>query len=147
MVKYTADTLHFPVSKEDFSWFFSQIDNLRSLLPPEIEQWESNGQQCSFYLRNIGKLSMEKGFVNPDSEYEFIATADSKVDFTLFFRFWPDPAGGFSGHFEIQVDVNPLIELMIKRPVTHLVNLMTSSLQSQMVQKRPYHHEQSNFQK
>ncbi|MBE0640202.1 MAG: hypothetical protein IH598_16935 [Bacteroidales bacterium] len=132
MVKFTADALVFQTNKNELHRFFGEIGHLHLIMPAEVEQWKSDKYHCSFYIKNLGTLSMEKGFVNPESEYEFIATADSRVDFTLVFRFRETIDGKLSGYFEIQTEVNPLVEMMVKRPLTNFVNMLTENLKSHL---------------
>lgn len=132
MVKFTADTLAFSAGKNEFAGFFGDIDHLRLIMPAEVEQWKSEKDRCSFFIKNLGTLSIEKGFVNPESEYEFISTADSKVDFTLVFRFQKATEGHFNAFFEIQTDVNALVEMMVKRPLTNFVNMLTQNLKTHL---------------
>ncbi len=133
MARFVADTLTFNADEKKFAGFFSDIGNLKMIMPDEIENWKVEGGQCSFSVKNLGQLKMEKGFVNPKSEYEFISTAESKVDFTLVFRFRKETTETSSGQFEIQTDVNPLIEMMVKRPLMNFVNLLTQNLTKQPV--------------
>lgn len=132
MAKFIADTLTFNADKKWFADFFSDISNLRLIMPDEIENWNVEGDQCSFTIKNLGLLKMEKGFVNPNAEYEYISTAESKVDFTLIFKFQKEAAATSSGQFEIHTDINPLVEMMVKRPLMNFVNLLTKNLQGQL---------------
>ncbi len=135
MVKFTADSLIFDNDKMAFADFFREINSLKLIMPAEVEQWKAEDDKCSFFIKNLGNLSMEKGFVNPESEFEFIATAESKVDFTLLFHFRENIQGRLTGYFELQTDVNPLVEMMVKRPLTNFVNMLTKNLQSHLLKK------------
>lgn len=132
MAKFFADTLTFNADEKWFADFFSDISNLRLIMPDEIENWNVEGDQCSFTIKNLGLLKMEKGFVNSNAEYEYISTAESKVDFTLIFKFQKEAAATSSGQFEIHTDINPLVEMMVKRPLMNFVNLLTKNLQGQL---------------
>lgn len=129
MAKFIADTLTFNADEKWFADFFSDIGNLRLIMPDEIENWNVEGDQCSFTIKNLGLLKMEKGFVNSNAEYEYISTAESKVDFTLIFKFQKEAPATSSGQFEIHTDINPLVEMMVKRPLMNFVNLLTKNLQ------------------
>ncbi|HPE34470.1 MAG TPA: hypothetical protein PLI65_06710 [Bacteroidales bacterium] len=132
MVKFSAETVTYKANKNKIADFFSRINNLQKIMPSEIEQWEATGNRCSFHIKNLGTMSMEKGFVNPDSEYEFISTADSKVDFTLTFRF-QEIDEQVAGAFEIQTEINPFLEMIVKRPLTNFVNILTKNLQEEFI--------------
>jgi len=132
MVKFIADSIDFSAENSTFAGFFKDINQLRLIMPSEVDQWEAKDDKCSFFIKNLGTMCMEKGFVNPEAEYEFISTADSKVDFTLIFRLRKNPEGTISGYFEIQTDVNPLVEMMVKRPLTNFVNLLTQNLKKHL---------------
>lgn len=135
MVKFTADSLIFDNDKAAFADFFRDINSLKMIMPAEVEQWKAEDEKCSFFIKNLGNLSMERGFVNPESEFEFIATAESRVDFTLMFHFRENIGGKLTGYFELQTDVNPLVEMMVKRPLTNFVNMLTKNLQNHLSKK------------
>lgn len=130
MAKFIADAQTFEVDETRLGEFFADISNFKFIFPDEIEHFKVDGEQCAFTIKNIGNLSMEKGFVNPKSEYEFISTAESKVDFTLVFWFSKKADGSIVGQFEVQTDVNPLVEMMVKRPLMNFVNMLTVNLKT-----------------
>ncbi len=130
MAKFIADAQTFEVDETRLGEFFADISNFKHIFPDEIENFKVEGEQCAFTIKNIGNMKMEKGFVNPKSEYEFISTAESKVDFTLVFWFRKQSDGTIKGQFEVQTDVNALVEMMVKRPLMNFVNLLTVNLKT-----------------
>jgi hypothetical protein len=125
---FTANKIVFKTDLEKVAVFFNRLDNLRLIMPDQVENWESDENKCSFFIKNLGTLGMKKGiFEKPD---RFILKSDesSKVDFVLSFYLKPIITTDNEGYFEICAEMNPVIEMMAKRPLTNFVNILTVNL-------------------
>lgn len=133
MSKFTANPLPFHIEPEAFSVFFSNVSNLREIMPEQVQDWQSDENSCSFFIQNLGQLSMQKGeFSFPDA-YSFQSTEISKVKFALGFHFKPDSDTSSIGFFELDADMNPMVEMLAKRPLSNFVNILTENLQKKML--------------
>lgn len=127
MTSIVADKKDFQVNADKIAAFFRDMRNFRSIMPEQVEQWQADENACSFSIKNLGNLGMQKGTFDPPHQFEFVSKDDSKVDFTLVFHFSPDIEGRTNGYFEIIADMNPVVEMMAKRPLTNFVNILTEN--------------------
>jgi len=126
---FAGNSLNFEIVPERLEGFFNNLNNLKYIMPEQVENWESDEDNCSFFIKNLGNLGMKKGTFNSPEQFTFISNHYSKVDFVMFFRLKPAIVIGYQGYFEICADMNPMIEMMAKRPLTNFVNILTANLQ------------------
>lgn len=134
-MNFIADNISLDVSKESIDNFFKDINALKLIMPAGVEQWQAEGDKCSFFIKNLGNLKMKRSFDIPVSEYAYRSTANSKVDFTLLFHFNENGQNKSTGYFELQAQVNPFMKMMLERPVTNFVNLLTQNLHNHFKNK------------
>lgn len=132
MANIIADKKDMNATAEAISSFFSDMQNFREIMPDQIENWQADEETCSFSVQNLGKLGMNKGAFNAPHQFEFVSNEVSKVKFTLVFHFGPDISSRGTGYFEILADMNPVIEMMAKRPLLNFVNILTENLAQKM---------------
>jgi len=132
MTSIVADKQDFQVNAGKITAFFNDMRNFKSIMPEQVERWQADENACSFSIKNLGNLGMRKDTFDPPHHFEFVANGGSKVDFTLVFHFSPDIEGRTNGYFEIIVEMNPLVEMMAKRPLTNFVNILTINFRQNM---------------
>ncbi|NCA85288.1 MAG: hypothetical protein EOM83_06900 [Clostridia bacterium] len=132
MKKFTADTLDFTATAEQVGAFASDMRNFSHIMPEQIEQWQANENAAAFTIKNIGRLSMSRGNMDFPFKFEFPATADSKVRFTLILHYRPNARQEAKVFFEIEAEINTMMEMMARRPLTIFVNLLTQNLKTHL---------------
>ena len=132
MKKFTADTLDSIATPEEISGFTKDMRNFESIMPEQIEAWQADENTCAFTIKNIGRLSMSRGIIDFPFRFEFPATAESKVKFTLVLHYRPNARLESKIFFEIEADINAMMEMMARRPLTNFVNLLTQNLKTHL---------------
>ncbi len=51
--------------------FLSDMHNFGKLLPREVENWQTDGKRCSFYVRNAGNFNIEIAGTTPFSKVQY----------------------------------------------------------------------------
>ncbi len=125
---FTANHIDFSKNFEKVQPFFDNLNNFSFIMPEQVENWQSDESRCSFFIKNLGNLGMRKGqFLIPD-HYTFVSNDESRVDFVLHFYVKSRTGIEKNGYFEICADLNPMIEMMARRPLTNFVNILTANL-------------------
>lgn len=97
-------------------------------MPEQIENWESDHESCSFFIKNLGKLGMKKSLENEQNQIKFISSDVSKVKFTLLFHFKNNGNSRQEISFELLSEMNSMVEMMARRPLINFVNMLTTNL-------------------
>lgn len=132
MTNITADNLYFHAHVTDINRFMSDLQNFKDIMPEQVEDWNAKKEACSFSIKNLGKLGMQISKSDQKDSFKFESSEQSKVDFSLLFHYKRTGDQVNSGYFEIITEMNPLAEMMAKRPLTNFVNLLTKNLKQKM---------------
>ena len=126
---FAGNSLTFNTNPSKVSVFFDDLNNLKFIMPEQVENWKSDENNCEFFVKNIGNLGMKKGtFVFPH-QFTFISNESSRVNFVLHFHLKHNENVENQGYFEICAEMNPMVEMMAKRPLTNFVNILTINFQ------------------
>jgi hypothetical protein len=133
MTEIAATSLKIRTTTDTIREFFDNMANLKQIMPKQVEQWKSDESSCSFYIKNLGELSMQKKLIDEPCVISFSSTDDSKVKFLLNFNFEKSEDKYISGYFEINAEMSPMAALLATRPLTNFVNILTENLQKNIV--------------
>ncbi len=132
MTNIAADNLYFNAHVTDINRFMSDLQNFKDIMPEQVEDWNAKKEACAFSIKNLGKLGMKISKPDQQGSFKFESSEQSKVDFSLLFHYKLTGDQVNSGYFEIITEMNPLVEMMAKRPLTNFVNLLTKNLKQKM---------------
>lgn len=113
---------------EEIFTFLSDFRNFEKLMPEQISNWQADADSCSFEITGMASIELrmvEKkapGFLKIDSE------GKSPFPFSLITRLQKKSDALTESSFEIDADVNPVMSMMVKRPLENLVNMMNEKL-------------------
>lgn len=127
---FAANRLTFNTDYEIVAHFFKNLRNFKIIMPEQVENWESDENNCSFFIKNLGNLGMKKGSFDVPNRFIFNSNDSSRVSFVMNFYLNPYEKVGYEGYFEICAEMNPMIEMMAKRPLTNFVNILTTNFQT-----------------
>ena len=110
--------------------FLTDLTNFYNLLPAEIKDWKATPNTCSFSIDGAGTLGFEifekdpfhtiryKDFGNVPFHYDLVVQMktvdDSSTEVQLIF----------------EADINAMLKMMLKKPLTNLLNLMIDKMET-----------------
>jgi hypothetical protein len=128
MTSFLSDPVVITANPEQLFAFLGNMNNFRYIMPEQIEDWQSDEESCSFFIKNLGKLGMKKpAFIEPE-RMQFSSSETSKVKFNLVFHAKNLGPDNLEISFEILSEMNSFVEMMAKRPLTNFVNILTTNL-------------------
>jgi hypothetical protein len=128
MTSFLSDPVEITANPEQLTAFLGDMNNFRFIMPEQIEDWQSDEDSCSFFIKNLGKLGMKKPAFIESDRMQFSSSETSKVKFTLIFHFKNSSSGNLEISFELLSEMNSFVEMMAKRPLTNFVNILTTNL-------------------
>jgi hypothetical protein len=128
MTSFLSNPLEINANPEELINFLGNMNNFRFIMPEQIENWESDYETCSFFIKNLGKLEMKKGPVHEQNRMQFLSSDTSKVKFTLLLHIENKGKSREEVRFELLSEMNAMVEMMAKRPLTNFVNILTTNL-------------------
>ena len=128
MTRFLSNPVGINATQEQLSGFFGSMNNFWHIMPEQVENWQSDEESCSFFIKNLGTLGMKKPAYSEADRIQFSSSETSKVKFTLIFHIKNLSNEKLEVGFEILSEMNSFVEMMAKRPLTNFVNILTTNL-------------------
>ncbi len=135
MSNFSSDSIVLKTTPEKVFLFRENLNNMGLIMPEQVENWKSDGEECSFFIKNLGDLGVKKGRLNFPDQIHFPSAENSKMKFDLIFRISQAGDENINPGFEISAEMNALVEMMAKRPITNFVNLLIPNLKTKIENK------------
>jgi carbon monoxide dehydrogenase subunit G len=114
--------------------FISNTQNLGALLPEQVENFKGDEDMCVFEVKGLAKLGLQILARNPHSSVVFKNTEKTPVKFTLNVEIIPVSDNQCTAQLIFEGDVNPMMKMMIEKPLNNLFSGMASKLEQVMNQ-------------
>ncbi len=123
----------------------ADLNNLKKIMPSEIQDFESTVDTCSFKISGMPKLNLEISEKSPFNKLSLTAK-DSQAPFTLncfitdVYMIHPKTVGApkltstklkqCQAKLELNIEVNAMMRMMIEKPITQFLNALASKMQN-----------------
>tara|TARA_B100001758_G_C18358336_1_gene584100 strand:- start:40 stop:429 length:390 start_codon:yes stop_codon:yes gene_type:complete len=105
---------------------FSNLNNIKDILPPQIKEFESNEKTCSFKLEGLPKLKLEIIEKTPFSKISLIAR-ESQVPFTLD-CYILENNNQCQARLEVNTELNMMMRMMLEKPLTQFLDILATKM-------------------
>ena len=106
----------------------SDLNNLKEIMPPQIENFESDINSCSFKMKGMPELKLFLAEKIPFSKIRLSAT-DSPVEFSLN-CFITDCGEKCQARLEVDAELNMMMKMMVEKPITNFLNALSGKLRT-----------------
>ncbi|NTW23274.1 MAG: hypothetical protein HGA37_01135 [Lentimicrobium sp.] len=108
--------------------FLSDFNNFQKLMPPQVTDWKSDGESCSFNIQNMATLGMRFKSKTPDSH--IFIQADGKVPFQFDLQCFIAAVdeNSCTARLELNADLNPMLMMLAAKPLGNFINMLAVKL-------------------
>lgn len=108
--------------------FLSNFNNFQKLMPPQVVDWTSNEDECHFKISGMASIGMKIIEKTPNSVIKVVSNGKVPFNFTLdIFLTEIDPSKT-SGQLVFQADINPMMSMMVEKPLRNFFNLLAGKM-------------------
>lgn len=115
--------------------FLKDLNNFKSLMPSSVSNWESTSEQCTFKIPGMGTIGLKLRDHSPGR-----ITMDSHgpvmFPYKLIIHVTPLDNGHTECYMTFEADVNPMLRLMIEKPIGNFFSYLSKSLQKKFENSR-----------
>lgn len=131
-VTFQSQQVTLPVTPGEVFLFFYDLNNLRKLMPEQIINWQSDTDKCSFDIKGMAHLDLQRGETEPDRLVKIISAGDSPIGLEI--RGISEDAGENRAvaRIEIAAELSPMLQMMVSSPLQNLVKMMAERLEAEM---------------
>ena len=112
--------------------FLNDFNNFEHLMPAQITHWKADKDYCSFEIINMATIELRITERKPGQKLKMISEGKSPFPIQLDSNFEILDENLTKFNFEINAEVNPMISMMVKKPLQNLVEIMGQKLKSFM---------------
>ena len=128
MTKIESENVSVNASSQTVFEFLSNFNNFQKLMPPQVTNWSSSEGECSFTISGMATIGMKILEKSPHSFIKIASNGKAPFDFFLFVHL--ESAGnGCNAQLKFEADLNPMMTMMVEKPLTNFFNLLVKKLQ------------------
>ena len=114
-------------SAEDFFNKIGDLNNLKEIMPSQIENYESTETTCSFKMQGMPRLALEIAEKTEFSKISLTAKG-SQIPFSLD-CFITEKGEECQVRLEINAELNMMMKMMVEKPLTQFLDVLASKIQ------------------
>ena len=114
-------------SSEKLSGFLTNLNNFKELLPPQIKNWQSTETWCSFDIEGTASLGFQI-IEQTQEKIKYENYGKSPFPFFLTINLEKLSEGETRVGMKFEASLNPMMKMMIQKPIVNLLNLMVDKL-------------------
>lgn len=127
MTSIKSDPVDLSGSKADTFSFLSDLNNIGTLMPEQVEDWECDGQSCSFKIKGMASLGMKYEEKVADSKIVLSEEGKSPFPFRLICDIAEDDSSsGSTLQLTLEAELNPMMEMLAKKPLKNFLDLLAA---------------------
>jgi hypothetical protein len=129
MSKIESEIVPIAKSQEHIYNFLSDFNNFEKLMPPQVTEWESTADSCSFNLNNMAKVGMKIISRTPSNLIQ-IESDGGKLPFafTLDAHVVKVSDNSCTGQLIFEADIPIFLRPMVEKPLGHFFNLLAKKM-------------------
>lgn len=108
--------------------FLSDFNNFQKLMPPQVSEWRSDSDHCSFNIQNMATLGMTYELKQPFSHIIIISEGKSPFRFNLHCYLDPVSANSTNVNLQLNAELNMMLKMMASKPLANFINILASKL-------------------
>ena len=113
------------VSDKELFDYIGDMNNMPSILPEQVVDVKADHDNLSFTIQGMGSIALRVAKREPNKLIQLVPEGKTPFQFVLnvYIR---DNETTSESCFEIDAQLNPLMQTMASRPLQNLVNMMAS---------------------
>lgn len=131
-MKATGEPLEIKKSADHIFNFLNDFTNFEHLMPEQINNWKADKDSCSFEINNMATIELRIAERVPAQMLKMVSEGKSPFPIQLVSNLQNKGGELCAFHFEITAEANPMISMMVKKPLQNLVNIMGERLKEFM---------------
>ena len=112
--------------------FLNDFTNFERLMPEQISNWNADKDSCSFEINNMATIELRIIERVPFQLLKMASEGKSPFPIQLISKLETKEENVCKFQFEITAETNPMITMMVKKPLQNLVNIMGEKLKEFM---------------
>lgn len=127
-MRIESDTSEINKSSAEVFSFLSDFNNFQKLMPPQITNWKSAADECSFTISGMASIGMKILEKVPNTLIKISSNGKVPFDFTLNIHLTETTPTQCIGQLIFESDLNPMMKMMMEKPLRNFFNLLAGKM-------------------
>lgn len=128
LTKLESEKVDISNSAQNVFNFLTDFNNFQKLMPPQVTNWQSNTDECSFVINGMATIGMKIIEKNPHSLITISSNGKVPFEFKLFILITEKDATNCVGQINFESDLNPMLKMMVEKPLGNFFNLLAQKM-------------------
>lgn len=128
MTSLTSGQHQIGKSGEKIFEFLSDFNHFEGLMPDKVINWTSDYDVCAFKVDGMADIGMKMEERIPHSELRIVSHGKNPFSFKLGVFIQDQNNGTSQVEMKMDADMNPMLAMMAKRPLSNLLKMMVEHL-------------------
>lgn len=109
--------------------FLSDFNNFKALMPPQVTNWQSTSDTCTFTINNMATVGMRIESKTPHSKIHIVSDGGKvPFSFTLDVLITPLTDSNCTGQLIFDADIPIFLRPMVEGPLGNFFNLLAKKM-------------------
>ena len=108
--------------------YLADFNNFEKLMPPQVTNWTSTSEECSFTINGMATIGMKIIEKNPFTKITISSNGKVPFEFKLFVLLEEKDASLCTGQLTFESDLNMMMKMMVEKPLTNFFNLLAQKM-------------------
>ncbi|MCK9617412.1 MAG: SRPBCC family protein [Lentimicrobiaceae bacterium] len=108
--------------------YLSDFNHFSNLMPPQITNWKSTTDSCSFTIQGMADIAMQTKEKHPYSKIVISSGIQSKLAFDLIISLTENDNSQTQSCLTFEASLNPMMNMMLSKPLTNFINILNQQI-------------------
>lgn len=128
LTKIESDKVEINNSAEKIFNHLSDFNNFSQLMPPQVTNWQSTADECSFTLNGMATIGMKIVEKTPNTKISISSHGKVPFEFKLLVLLTEKDASNCVGQLTFESDLNPMLKMMVEKPLGNFFNMLAQKM-------------------
>jgi hypothetical protein len=126
--KIESEKVGVPHSAEKLFNYLTDFNNFQKLMPPQVTNWVSTNDDCSFTINGMATIGMK--IIEKFPFEKIVISSNGKVpfDFKLFVNIVATSESSCDGQLIFESEMNAMMKMMVEKPLGNFFNLLAQKI-------------------
>lgn len=137
MTTFESEQVNITRNHELIFQFLSNFNNFEELMPPQVTDWQSDSERCSFTIQNMATLGMTYAEKRPFDHIEIISEGKSPFDFNMHCYLEATGSNSTNVNLQLNADLNFMLKMVASKPLANFINILAHKVKEVCEEKLP----------
>ncbi len=128
ITKIESEKVEVNNSSENIFNYLSDFNNFKQLMPPQVTNWTSTTEDCSFTINGMATIGMKIIDKTPFTKITISSNGKVPFEFKLFVLITGTVANSCIGQLVFESELNMMMKMMVEKPLTNFFNMLAQKM-------------------